>query len=43
MALAKLQETNVREEVLSIIDKLEQGDPMRRGRYHNWRQQALDK
>lgn len=37
LALARLRETDVQKEVIDIIDRLERNDPMRIGRYKEWR------
>jgi hypothetical protein len=37
VALARLNNADVRNEVIEIVNKLEQDDPMRRGRYQDWR------
>jgi len=37
IALARIQQTEVPDEVIKMIEKLEQGDPMRAGRYKDWR------
>ena len=37
IALARVQQTEVPDEVTRMITKLEQGDPMRAGRYKDWR------
>lgn len=37
LALARLQGNNVKEEVVKMISKLARDDPMRAGRYQEWR------
>jgi len=37
LALARLEGINVIDEVVNMISKLEKNDPMRKGRYQEWR------
>jgi len=37
LALARLDGSDVKTEVVKMLSKLENDDPMRKGRYHQWR------
>jgi hypothetical protein len=37
LALARLEDVDVKNQVVEMISKLEKDDPMRKGRYQEWR------